>query len=229
MIADKLNPELNYRFQLYDSVQNAAAHKLKFHNLTHSYFSTLGILFQTRDKRQDKSDVEIMQSYKWVSEYVLNFLNANLKSGKASKLFIQNEPSANGVPEGLISMNSKQGTEMAFDFRNFNELALQHNYDNLFEHYQRTKEAHPELEIPEGALNNLGLQLVFNPEISDNGIKVFQFAVKLYPESANLYDSMAEGYLFIGNTEKAIESFELSLKLDSSNQNAIQRLKELKR
>jgi len=52
-------------------------------------------------------------------------------------------------------------------------------------------------------------------------------ATKLYPNSANLFDSLAEGYLYVGNKSKAIESFEKSLELNSQNQNAIDRLKQL--
>lgn len=228
MKEDNINPELNYRFQLYDSIQNGTAYQLKFNDLTHSYFSTLGVLFQTRDTRQDKSDNEIMKSYKWASEYVLNFLDANLKNDKASELFLENEPTINGLPAGLISMKSKQPIEANFGFRDFHVLALQQDYDGLFELYQRVRKMHPNIMLPEGALNNLGLQLVYNPKTSGKGIKVFQLAIKLYPESANLHDSLAEGYLFIGDKDSAIASFERSLRLNSANQNAVTRLAQLK-
>ena len=38
----------------------------------------------------------------------------------------------------------------------------------------------------------------------------WEFAVELYANSANLFDSLAEGYLFTGNRDKAIENFEKS-------------------
>ena len=88
---------------------------------------------------------------------------------------------------------------------------------------------HPQLELPEGNLNNLGLQLVFNPQKSHLGIRVILLAITLYPESANLWDSLAEGYLFIGDKKKAILSFEKSLELNPQNQNAINRLNELRK
>lgn len=58
---DNINRTLNHNFEFYDSIQNSIAYKLKFHNLTHSSFSSLGVLFEQRDPRQDKSDVEIME------------------------------------------------------------------------------------------------------------------------------------------------------------------------
>ncbi len=225
---DKIKAELNTRFKLYDSITKSKAYRLKFNNLTHSYFSTLGILFTERDKRQDKSDFEIMESYKWVSAYALNFLNAFLENNDKALKFVENKPSNNGVRNGLITQRTKHPENDAFTFENFNDLASSQNYENLAQLYDSTVKKHPSFKIPEGNLNTLGLQLVFNPNTSEQGIYVFLLATRLYPNSANLYDSLAEGYLFMGNIDSAIESFEKSLRLNAQNQNAIDRLKQLK-
>jgi tetratricopeptide (TPR) repeat protein len=87
---------------------------------------------------------------------------------------------------------------------------------------------YPSMEVPEGKLNNLGLQLVFNPETGRQGINVLLLATSIYKNSANLFDSLAEAYLFMGDKEKAIQNFEKSLSLNSDNQNAIDRLIQLK-
>ena len=226
---DNIDPELNTKFDLYDSISKSRAFRLRFHNLSHSYFSTLGVLFQNRDKRQDKSDAEIMESYKWVSVYALNFLNAFLKDDATALAFIENNPSDNGIKEGLISYTSKQPKRDAFSFQDFNDLAAKQRYKNLMELYLSIKEKNPSFQLPEGNLNTLGLQLVINPETSEQGIPVLLLATELYPNSANLFDSLAEAHLFLGNTEKAIESFKKSLELNAQNQNAIQRLQQLKK
>ncbi|MEP4946105.1 MAG: alpha/beta hydrolase, partial [Flavobacteriaceae bacterium] len=142
--------------------------------------------------------------------------------------FMENNPLDNGVKIGLLAHRIKLPERSAFTFRGFNDLAANQNYENLFELYDSTLKEHPSLKLPEGNLNTLGLQLVFNPNTSEQGILVFLLATKLYPDSANLFDSLAEAYLFINHKEKAIESFEKSLELNSQNQNAISRLKQLK-
>ncbi len=225
---DNIAPELNYQFKLFDSITNSQAYSYKFHDLTHAYFSTFGVLFSDRDKRQDKSDPEIMSSYKLMSEHTLQFLNAFLKDDTEARTFIDNKPEQNGIREELVTRKISKPKARTFNFRDFNDMAAGQNYENLHDLYLVVKGKHPSLEMPEGALNNLGLQLVFNPERSEKGIAVFQLAIKLYPESANLYDSLAEGYLFIGDTDKAIASFEESLRLDPGNQNAIKRLRQLR-
>ena len=227
--ADNIDPELNTKFILYDSLTKSKAYQLKFHNLTHSYFSTLGVLFAERDMRQDKGDSEIMESYKWVSTYTLNFLNAYLKGDNKATAFIQNNPFDNGVRADLISKQSKDPAVRSFSFQDFNEKAVGQDYQNLLDLYESIISEHPSFNIPEGHLNTLGLQLVFNPKTSDQGINVLLLATKLYPNSANLFDSLAEGHLFRGEERKAIENFERSLELNSENKNAIDRLDQLKK
>jgi predicted Zn-dependent protease len=85
------------------------------------------------------------------------------------------------------------------------------------------------MELPEGNLNILGLQLIFDPKTSEQGINILLLATGIYPDSANLFDSLAEAYLYVGNKEKAIENFDKSLELNSQNQNAIDRLKQLRK
>lgn len=225
---ESIDPELNTKFQLFDSLSHSEAYQLKFHHLTHSYFSTLGVLFADRDTRQDKTDLEIMESYRLMANYTLNFLNASLKKGSQASSFLEHHASSSEETKSLISQKVKRPEEVPFSFQDFNDLASSQHYENLSELYESILTTHPSFEIPEGHLNTLGLQLVFNPATSNQGIKVFQLAVSLFPNSANLYDSLGEGYLFIGDKTKAMESFEKSLELNSQNQNAIQRLEQLR-
>lgn len=225
---DNIDSTLNHKFEFYHSI-TTNAYQLKFHNLTHSYFSTLGVLFQQRDKRQDKSDWEIMESYRLVSDYTLNFLDAFLKYDAEAQKFINSKPSNNGIKSGLITQQTKQPQKKIFTFQDFNELALKQNYKNLNELYNSLREESPSIKLPEGNLNNLGLQLVFNPKTSAQGINVFLLAISIYPNSANLFDSLAEAYLYVGQNEKAKANFEKSLELNPQNQNAINRLKQLRK
>jgi tetratricopeptide (TPR) repeat protein len=170
-----------------------------------------------------------MESYKWVAAYTLHFLDATLKKDNNAMQFMDNEPSGNGAAQNLISQTTKRPEKRAYTFQDFNDLASGQNYNNLSQLYDSIVKSHPAFTIPEGNLNTLGLQLVFNPKTSSQGIKVFLLATRLFPDSANLYDSLAEGYLFMGNTDKAIESFEKSLALNPQSQNAINRLEQLKK
>jgi len=228
LTTDKIPEELNYKFQLYDSLQYSNIRRYRFHDLTHSYFSSFGVLFANRDKRQDKSDDKIMASYNLLCLHTLQFLNATLKNEKKAIDFIENRPIANGFSDSLISKQTKKAIEKDFTYKDFNDLAFKQDYRDLIPLYKKTIANHPNLELQEGMLNTLGLRLSFNPDNKEQGYNVFLLALYLYPKSANLYDSLAEAYFYNMDYQNAILNYKKSLELNPENKNAIDRLKKLK-
>ncbi|MCH7785267.1 MAG: tetratricopeptide repeat protein [Bacteroidetes bacterium] len=65
----------------------------------------------------------------------------------------------------------------------------------------------------EGELNNTGYNLLGRKQYQE-AIAVFGFVTQLFPESANAWDSLAEGFLKAGDTEKAIELYNKALSMD---------------
>jgi len=65
-------------------------------------------------------------------------------------------------------------------------------------------------------------------QVIDDAIKVFEKNVQEYPESSNVYDSLAEAYAAAGKKDLAIQKFEKSLQLNAKNENAKEQLKKLK-
>lgn len=76
-------------------------------------------------------------------------------------------------------------------------------------------------------LNTLGYSLLGDDQIA-SAIKVFVKNTNLYPQSANVYDSLGEAYMVAGNKELAVKNYEKSLKLNPRNQNAQEQLKKLR-
>jgi tetratricopeptide (TPR) repeat protein len=63
---------------------------------------------------------------------------------------------------------------------------------------------------------------------TSDAIEYFKYYTECYPESANSYDSLGEAYMEAGDTERAIENYEKSLKLNPKNTNAIRMLDTLR-
>ncbi|WP_419213936.1 prolyl oligopeptidase family serine peptidase [Maribacter sp. X9] len=229
LVSDKIPAKLNYTFQLYDSLRYSNAYSYKLHDLTHSHFSTIGVLFAFRDKRQDKNDAKIMASYKLLCEHTLQFLSGTLKNEESAMEFIENSPNKNNIPETLVSKKMKKSIVKGFDSNVFIDLALNQGFQGLIPLYEETIIEHPTLRLEEGMLNNLGLRLAFNAGKMEQGINVFLLAVHIYPESANLYDSLALAYFYNKDIKNAIANYKKSLELNPENQNAIDRLKELEK
>jgi len=78
----------------------------------------------------------------------------------------------------------------------------------------------------EGELNALGYQLLQAKKVKE-ALRVFQLNVEAYPQSGNVYDSLAEAYMNNGDKQLAIENYQKSLQLDPSNKNAVEMLKRL--
>jgi len=224
MLADGIDTTLNSQFEFFDQLTHAEAYHFKFTNLTHAYFSTLGVLFQTRDPRQDKPDPAIMVAYRQACEYALQFLQAYLRDDAQALAWLQG---AAHHQAGILPMSTKTPVATGITFQDFHERAAADGYQNLDALWEEIKGQQPSFQIPEGRLNNLGLQLMFNPQTSQDGILILEFATRLYPNSANLFDSLAEAYLFADQRSQALAAFEKSLVLDGGNTNALQRIQQL--
>jgi len=78
----------------------------------------------------------------------------------------------------------------------------------------------------ENNLNELGYALLRNGDIP-SAIAVFKLAVDEYPNSANVYDSYAEGLLANGDTASAVKNYQISIEKNPGNQPAIDLLKSM--
>ena len=58
-------------------------------------------------------------------------------------------------------------------------------------------------------------------------IEIFKLNVEMYPQSANAYDSLGEGYRLHGDKDLSIANYKKSLEFDPKNTNATTKLAEL--
>jgi len=88
------------------------------------------------------------------------------------------------------------------------------------------KSGFKEVHLSEGELNMLGYQYL-RQEKPDEAMAIFQINVDAFPDSFNVYDSLAEAYMARGDRELAIANYERSLELNPDNGNAVEMLKKL--
>lgn len=103
------------------------------------------------------------------------------------------------------------------------ERSLSYNIDAA----NQLKKQQSERIYSENDINAWGYQLL-QQEKKQEALEVFKLNVKLYPKSANTYDSLAEGYEGIGDKKQAIVNYQHSLELDASNSHANERLRILR-
>ena len=72
----------------------------------------------------------------------------------------------------------------------------------------------------------MGYLSLQNGKINE-AIELFKLNVLAYPNSSNVYDSLAEAYMKNGENELAIKNYQKSLELNPDNTNAIRMLEKL--
>ncbi len=82
------------------------------------------------------------------------------------------------------------------------------------------------MKMAEGYINSMGYEKM-NQNNLDAAFALLCLNVELYPNSANVYDSLGEAYMKDGNRDMAIQNYRKSLQLNPENSNALEMLKRL--
>ncbi len=95
--------------------------------------------------------------------------------------------------------------------------------------YARLKNASAkDVYFLESEFNLLGYRVLGKKKYAD-AVAMFKLALKHYPNSSNLYDSLGEAYMKKGDKQEAITNYRRSLELNQKNENARRVLKKLEK
>ncbi|MCW8813039.1 MAG: alpha/beta hydrolase-fold protein [Chlorobium sp.] len=98
------------------------------------------------------------------------------------------------------------------DFQLTMETATE-GIEAILDHYSQVKSKYDyKVDISEATFNIIGYTLLQNEEF-DKAIEVFEYNIKLYPNSANVYDSLAEALEKTGRKKEATENYETAVKI----------------
>ena len=82
-------------------------------------------------------------------------------------------------------------------------------------------------DFGENSLNMFGYALLEEGRAQD-AVEIFRLNVEHFPESANAWDSLGEGYLAAGDRTQAESAYAKSLELNPQNENAREKLSEIR-
>ncbi|MCB0569618.1 MAG: DJ-1/PfpI family protein [Phaeodactylibacter sp.] len=106
-------------------------------------------------------------------------------------------------------------------------LLIDGEVDEALGIFEKVKKAYPSWVLfRESAANWAGYALL-NRQHTEDAISVFAMNTRAYPDSFNVYDSLAEAHLRAGHKEEAHRYYEKSLELNPGNKNAKEALAEL--
>lgn len=82
-------------------------------------------------------------------------------------------------------------------------------------------------DFREGALNNFGYQLLQDGHPAD-ALVMFRLNADQFPESGNVWDSLGEAYLAVGDRDQAVACYEKAVAMDPRNRNAAAQLEKIR-
>ncbi len=107
------------------------------------------------------------------------------------------------------------------------QTILEKDIQTAVSQYNDLKANHAdEYNFKESQLNTLGYRLLQAGK-NKEAIEILKLNAESFPNSANVYDSLGEAYMFNGNVELAMENYKKSLELNPSNKNAQEKIGEL--
>jgi tetratricopeptide (TPR) repeat protein len=114
-----------------------------------------------------------------------------------------------GRHSSVIAEALSRGLKYVYSQESIYELMLEYldqkNVGFAIDQYHKLKQQTPEkYNFHEDELNNLGFFLLDTKRVDDT-IAIFKLNIETYPNSAGVYDSMADAYMNVGNKELAIE------------------------
>jgi glyoxylase-like metal-dependent hydrolase (beta-lactamase superfamily II) len=153
-----------------------------------------------------------------------------LKSGlmdnwaKWSKGVVSSEDWITGVYQQYLKDTNKFKVSIN---KPLTEMIVKGDIQKAIQYYkQLRRDALDQYNFAEDQLNLLGYRLLDRNMIKE-AIEILKLNVETYPESGNVYDSLAEAYMRDGKRDSAIKYYLISLKKDPSNDNARSMLKKL--
>lgn len=126
------------------------------------------------------------------------------------------------VLHAIVQQYAKQNTE-----QRKNQI-LEKAFTYSLESVNQDKRRYAKNQHSEGSVNSWAYATMRSGRLNE-ALEIFKLNVLLHPNSANCYDSLAEGYEQAKSVDLALQNYRRALQLDPKNEHASQRLKILEK
>jgi len=186
----------------------------------HIYFEENEMFMEWRGAKKIKP-LKVNDSTFFVKE--MNEKIQFLTNPANQKQYIALVPKEESKPIAYNFMKLKEGEKVP------SEYLANKEFDKALEGYLAIKKKDSkDSSINENYLNSLGYKFLQEKDF-EIAKAIFKINAALYPNSSNVYDSLAEAYMKSGDTVRAIENYKIALTFDSGNFSAKNQLKKLEK
>jgi tetratricopeptide (TPR) repeat protein len=218
------SPEMSLGYSFINSMKYSDVYVAEMQPMIHRDFSSYGQRLWAPDPSQPYSRQEALTAYAWTVRYVNQFLDAYLKDSAAALEFLQKPASANGSPRNMMTIQQRRAASMP---ARFETLALELNrkgYENAVPLYRKVQQINPKFEVSERSMDDWGGALHVAGR-HKQAIEIFKLGVTIFPESAPLYDSLAEVSELGGDRKLALHYYRRAFELDADSSTVARHIK----
>ena len=215
---------------LFDSAMYSNTYRLRIKGMRHVDFTSYSMIEGLLPGSLGPGRGKPKASYEVLCSYILSFLNAFVKGDQTSLALLKHEPRSLASREGLLTVEVKDARPAPPTEEQFVNTILEEGIEKAAQMYREARKTHPGYALfKEATLNRLGCDYLYRKADSKTAIEIFKLNVEAFPQSFNVYDSLAEACLVNRDKERAITNYRKSLELNPHNANARAKLKELGR
>jgi tetratricopeptide (TPR) repeat protein len=169
-----------------------------------------------QDQVADYGREDANTSYSWVALYVLQFLNAYVKQDAPAKALLGRTPAESGVPRHIM--------EIRFGPKSFAERmrsAAGAGEESAWKAFQSfaADRMHRYMTGEETTINRVGYAFLQEKNPS-SAVVLFKLNTRAYPDSANAWDSLGDGYEATNDIQDARMAYARSVELNPDNEHA---------
>lgn len=181
--------------------------------------------FTQWDQVADYGRNDANTSYSWVALYTLQFLNVYLKHEGAARAFLARTPAENDVPRHIMGIRFSPGA-----FAETMRSAARTGEARAWEAFQSfaADPMHRYMIEEEKTINILGYAFLREKDPSA-AVVLFKLNTKAYPDSANTWDSLGDGYEATNDIQNARMAYARSVELNPYNEHAKRELVKLRK
>jgi CubicO group peptidase (beta-lactamase class C family) len=119
-----------------------------------------------------------------------------------------------------------EGYDSPYTIKSFRAGLMKRGFDHTAEITKSLKRKDTSFNLSEHDLNEFGFILMQQDKNSE-ALEIFKLNISLNPKSGDLYDSLAEAYVKLGDKKLAAENFKRCVELNPKNDYAAEQLKKL--
>ncbi len=224
---EELTADVNKDRSFLNKIKYADLYRVTLAPYVHANFSVmLGQRFLSDGAYGNYNKDELSVANGWLETYALRFLDGYLKGDATGRAFLDVPAAQTGAPPHLLTVYKTKGQGQPATRAAFAEELGQKGFEQATTVYRAFQQRNPSFVLNDDDLISWGYQLLGNGN-TELATYIFRFNTEIHPESWNAFDSLGEAYAKNNKKQLAIDAYEMSLKLNPHNINAVGRLKAL--